>query len=273
MIPPTTAQRLAERMRPEGAPVMRQRWAQLLFLHWAWDAAEIQRTLPAGLTADVHEGRAWVGLVPFFMERVRPRGCPAVPGLSDFLELNVRTYVHDAQGRPGVWFYSLDADQWLAVKVARAFFHLPYEHAKMSATKAAGTGDVDYRVRRVGTERASRFVYRTVGEPDGRNAEPGSLEFFLVERYRLFAHDPRRGWLFSGKVHHAPYRIGAAEVPTWDDAMMRLAGFECGGRAPDHVCSARAVDVEVWPLARVAEPTRVEEEKEEGLGDAVGSPA
>ena len=273
MTSPTTAQRLEERVRPAGAPVMRQRWAQLLFLHWAWDAAEIQRTLPAGLTVDLHEGRAWVGLVPFFMERVRPSGCPAVPGLSNFLELNVRTYVHDAQGRPGVWFYSLDANQWLAVKVARTFFHLPYEHAKMSAAVALETalaaGEVDYRARRVGTEKESRFVYRTVGESGAKLAAEGSLEFFLVERYRLFAHDTRSERLFSGKVHHAPYRIGAAEVPTWDDTMLRLAGFECGGRAPDHVCSARAVAVEVWPLERVKEPTRAEEEKEEGLGGAV----
>lgn len=273
MSSPTTAQRLAERVRPEGAPVMRQRWAQLLFLHWKWDAAEIQRTLPAGLTVDLHEGCAWVGLVPFFMERVRPSGCPAVPGISDFLELNVRTYVHDAQGRPGVWFYSLDANQWLAVKVARMFFHLPYEHAKMSASVATGTGDVDYRARRGGTEKESRFVYRTVNESGGKKAAEASLEFFLVERYRLFARDARRGWLFSGKVHHAPYRIGAANVPTWDDTMLRLAGFECGGRAPDHVCSARPVEVEVWPLERVAEPTRAEEEKEEGLGGAVAAPA
>ncbi|MBC7368234.1 MAG: DUF2071 domain-containing protein [Undibacterium sp.] len=273
MSSPTMAQRLAERVRPEGAPVMRQRWAQLLFLHWAWDAAAIQRTLPAGLTVDLHEGRAWVGLVPFFMERVRPRGCPAVPGISDFLELNVRTYVHDAQGRPGVWFYSLDANQWLAVKVARTFFHLPYEHAEMSAAIAAGTGEVDYRARRAGTERESRFVYRTAGDSGAKKAEVGSLEFFLVERYRLFAQDARREWLFSGRVHHEPYRIGAVEVPIWDDAMLRLAGFECGGRAPDHVCGARAVDVEVWPLGRVAEPTRAEEEKGEGLGGAVGAPA
>ncbi|OYU99820.1 MAG: hypothetical protein CFE26_24990, partial [Verrucomicrobiales bacterium VVV1] len=222
----------------------------MLFLHWTWDPAAIQATLPPGLTVDVHEGKAWVGLVPFFMERVRPRGLPAVPGLSDFLELNVRTYVHDAQGRPGVWFYSLDANQWLAVKIARTFFHLPYEHATMRATVAPQTGEVDFRAQRAGTERESRFVYRPVSESGGRKAKEGSLEFFLVERYRLFAHDCRSGDLFSGKVHHAPYRIGAAHVPTWDDTMLRLAGFERAGRAPDHVCSARAVDVEVWPLER-----------------------
>lgn len=252
---------------------MRQRWAQLLFLHWTWDPAAIQATLPPGLTVDVHEGKAWVGLVPFFMERVRPRGLPAVPGLSAFLELNVRTYVHDGQGRPGVWFYSLDANQWLAVKIARTFFHLPYEHAAMRATVAPETGEVDFRARRAGTERESRFGYRPAGESAGRKAKAGSLEFFLVERYRLFAQDARRERLFSGQVHHPPYRIGAPHVRTWDDTMLRLAGFDGAGRAPDHVCSARAVDVEVWPLERVAEPSRVAEERDDRLGGVVAAPA
>ena len=250
---------------------MRQRWADLLFLHWAWDAAEIQKTLPTGLTVDVFQGKAWVGLVPFFMEAVRPTGLPAVPGISNFLELNVRTYVHDAQGRPGVWFYSLDANQWLAVKLARSFFHLPYEHATMSAARNRETREVDYRNRRAGTKETSRFVYRAIADGGGKPAAPDSLEFFLVERYRLFAHDSRREWLFTGKVHHEPYRVGASKVTVWDDAVLRFAALDRCGRGPDHICAARTLDVEVWPLERVAEPVRTED-KEEGLGDVVAVP-
>ena len=271
MIRPTAAQRLAERERPAGLPVMRQRWAQLLFLHWSWDPAAIQATLPPGLTVDLHEGKAWVGLVPFFMERVRPRGLPAVPGLSDFLELNVRTYVHDAQGRPGVWFYSLDANQWLAVKIARTLFHLPYQHAVMQATVESGSGAVDFSSQRRGVDRKSRFHYRPKGA--ARAVKSGTREFFLAERYRLFAWDARGGRLFSGKVHHAPYRIGAAEVTAWDDVVLGLAGFDRDGREPEHVCVARAVDVELWPLERVAEPVRVEREQGDGLGAGVAMPA
>jgi uncharacterized protein YqjF (DUF2071 family) len=252
---------------------MRQRWSELLFLHWAWDAVEIQKTLPAGLTVDLHEGKAWLGLVPFFMERVRPRGLPAVPGLSNFLELNVRTYVHDAEGRPGVWFYSLDANQWLAVKIARTFFHLPYEHAKMSAKVSANTGKVDYRATRAGTTQESRFIYHGLKRGGGKPAAAGSLEFFLVERYRLFAQDLWRDRLMTGKVHHAPYQIGATELTAWDDTMLQLAGFDTAARPPDHVCVARSVDVEVWPLERVAAPIRTENEKEAGLGDGAVVPA
>ena len=229
---------------------MRQQWAHLLFLHWTWDPGAVQHTLPAGLTVDTFEGRAWIGLVPFFMQRVRPAGFPAVPGVSNFLELNVRTYVHDAQGRPGVWFYSLDCNQWLAVKVARGLFHLPYEHAVMSADISAATGEVDYAACRRGQAEESRFLYRPAGP--GRAAEPGSLEFFLVERYTLFAHAARPGRLYAGRVAHAPYQVAGAEAPVWDDGMMRLAGFDPAGRPPEHRCTAATVNVEIFPLRRVS---------------------
>ena len=272
---PSLAQRLAERERPAGAPVMRQRWAQLLFLHWAWNPAEIQRTLPPGLTVDVHEGRAWLGLVPFAMEGVRPRGLPAVRGLSHFLELNVRTYVHDAQGRPGVWFYSLDANQWLAVKIARALFHLPYQHATMTAMVDACTQAVDYRSQRQGQATGSRFCYRPAGA--AQPAAVGTLEFFLMERYRLFAWNAKGQSLLTGRVHHTAYEIGAAEVSTWDDAVLRLAGFDLEGRMPEHVSVARPVEVGVWPMERVTARAGPRcdrgEEQTEGLGSGVVAPA
>ncbi len=250
---------------------MRQSWGHLLFLHWAWDPVEIQRTLPPGLRVDVHDGRAWIGVVPFFMQRVRPRGLPAVPFFSDFLELNVRTYVHDAEGRPGVWFYSLDCNRWLAVKVARTLFHLPYEHAAMSATIDPATGEVDFRAtRRAGpVESATRFVYRGPPAHERHEAQPGSLEFFLVERYRLFAWDAPQGRLLTGRVHHAPYQIGAAVVPVWDDTMLDLAGLKGAGGAPDHVVSSNAADVAVWPLEPVAAGQAVNRDAGEALGPAV----
>ena len=249
MTAPTMAQRLAERSCPAERVVMRQQWANLLFLHWPCDPAAIQRTLPPGLTVDVHDGRAWLGVVPFYMNRVRPAWFPAVPGFSDFLELNLRTYVHDEQGRPGVWFYSLDCNRWLAVKVARAGFHLPYEHAVMTAHEDDGT--IDFRARRQGQPADGdwRYVYRT--ESAGRAVAPGTLEFFLLERYRLFAFDARRRRLWSGQVAHALYRMQSATVERWDATVLRLAGFDPGGRGPVHVCAAEPVDVDIYPLQRV----------------------
>jgi len=126
------------REKPAGYPVMRQRWADLLFLHWRVPVEVVVERLPEGLHVDVFDGSAWLGVVPFFMDRVRPVLLPPVPGISWFMELNVRTYVHDDYGNPGVWFFSLDCNQPLAVEIARRAFHLPYEHAAMQAVRSAG---------------------------------------------------------------------------------------------------------------------------------------
>jgi uncharacterized protein YqjF (DUF2071 family) len=245
---PTMEQRLADRERPAGWPVMRQTWERLLFLHWRVPPAQVQRTLPPGLAVDVFDGSAWVGVVPFLMRRVRPAGLPALPGWSDFLELNVRTYVHDRSGRPGVWFYSLDCNRRLAVWGARTFFHLPYEHATMAAA-VERDGWTDYAATRRGTEDQSRFRYRKSG--DARETAPGSLEFFLVERYALYAHAPRSGRLLRGRVAHRSYRVHPVEVPCESDVALRQAGFDVGGRAPEHRCGTEPADVEVFRLERV----------------------
>jgi uncharacterized protein YqjF (DUF2071 family) len=248
LVPPTLQQRLIERTRPEGTVVMLQRWEHLLFLHWRYDIATVQATLPPGLTVDPWNGSAWVGLVPLFMRDVRPRFVPPVAMLSDFLELNVRTYVYDAAGRPGIYFYSLDCDQPLVVETARGLLHLRYEHATMEA--AAGIdGWVNFEAQRTGTVLKSRFRYRAFGP--AAEAVEDTIDFFLIERYRLFATDANGERLTSVRVCHAPYRIRAAEVTHWGDAMLRLAGFAPPEREPDHACAADSVEVEVFAPHRV----------------------
>lgn len=196
---PEMAQRLAARERPQGRVVGYQRWTDLLFAHWEVDPALVQTTLPPGLFADMFHGRAFVGIVPFFMERVRPAWLPSFPWISWFMELNVRTYVHDENGEPGVWFHSLDCNQPVAVALARRVFHLPYFHARMTARRP---GDrITYQcARRCGDAAESRFEWSRAHH--GTVAQPGSLDFFLTERYRLFAKDSE-GALHSGRVHHA----------------------------------------------------------------------
>lgn len=245
---PSLSSRLALRERPaDQGPVTFQKWRELLFLHWEVEPSEIQRTLPSGLQVDTYADKAYVGIVPFYMRDVRPRFCPALPGLSDFLEINLRTYVYDERGMAGVWFYSLDANQWLAVQLARTFFKLPYFYAKMSATKDL-TGAITYSSLRRGSQPASRssFHYRAVGPL--RHAEPGSLEFFLVERYLLFAASAGSGQLFSGQVHHRPYPLCQAEVLQWDANLMRLSGFDLPQRTPDHIVMSPGVEVDVFGL-------------------------
>jgi uncharacterized protein YqjF (DUF2071 family) len=244
---PTDAQRLAARERPQGFPVMRQRWAGLLFLHWPVEISLVQDRLPPGLHVDTFNGQAWIGVVPFFMQRVRPAGLPALPWLSWFLELNVRTYVHDDQGNPGVWFFSLDCNQPIAVEIARHAFHLPYQHAAMASTESAGR--IHYRCQRKvpGAEEAA-FEYESpsVVSP----ARPGSLGWFLVERYLLFSSN-RRDELFCGRVHHPPYQIALGKCALWSAEPLRWEGFPEPADSPRSILTASPVAVEIFPLKRL----------------------
>lgn len=217
---------------------MFQSWRDLLFLHWEIDPTLIKARIPDGLQVDLHEGRTYLGLVPFFMKNIRPRFCPAVPWFSNFMEMNVRAYIHDEQGRPGVWFFSLDCNQPVAVEVARKFFHLPYQHARMTSRPPL------YECQRKGKLEAARYRYEI---PAGSEvAKPGSLEFFLLERYLLFS-ETRSGALKCGQVHHVPYPFSRGGEREVDLAPLAWEGFEIEG-APVSTLLSRGVDVEIFPL-------------------------
>jgi uncharacterized protein YqjF (DUF2071 family) len=244
---PTLDQRLALRERPGGFAVMRQRWSKLLFLHWRIEPSLLNAKLPPGLHLDLHEGEAWLGIVPFFMERIRPIGLPPLPGLSWFLELNVRTYVHDDNGIPGVWFFSLDCNQALAVEIARSRFHLPYEHAKMEAQVTAE--GIHYKCRRKGCRETANYSYSPLGSPSP--AEPGSLEFFLAERYILYSARPD-GSLFTGRVHHAPYHLAPARCDSWSGVPAEWDGFSSFSGPAESALFVDHVDVSVFPLKKLS---------------------
>src|SRR5215212_3777499 len=211
--------------------LMHQRWESLLFLHWKVPADQIEQSLPPGLTVDTFNGHAYLGIVPFFMLNVRPVGLPAVPWLSFFQELNVRTYAIDRDGTPGVWFYSLDCNRLAATVAARVFTGLQYFLAQMKATRGNWA---DYECRRSGSKETARFQYRAVG-PEQESALT-SLEFFLLERYYLFAYRRSSSVLFRGQVHHAPYRYRSAEVPLLSTIPAALNGFSGLSERPDHAC-------------------------------------
>jgi uncharacterized protein len=240
---PTLDHRLSARERPARSPVMFQSWTHLLFLHWRWDPEDIQRRLPRGLTVDTFEGSAWIGIVPFFMRNIRPRFLPCVPWISNFLEKNMRTYVHDDEGRPGVWFFSLDCNQPFAVWTARTFFHLPYHHSRMSA-QLVDEHTVAYSSHRLNDNVTSLFHYAL--SPHARLAEPGTLDFFLLERYLLFSNTPRG--VRCGQVHHNPYPVSQARVEKFDTRTLELNGFTSPLHPPDHVCGSPGVNVMIYPL-------------------------
>lgn len=197
--------------------MLRQRWLDLGFLHWAVDPAVLAPLLPPGLELDTWEGRAYVGIVPFTIRGSRPAYLPAFPGLANFHELNVRTYVH-RQGRdPGVLFFSLDAASRFAVWSARLTYKLPYYPADM--TMSRGPYGISFTSRRRGRGPRASFACRYWPTAAPAAAAPGTLEFFLAERYLLYSWDGRA--LRTARVWHAPYPLAAARA---EDLTEEVAG-------------------------------------------------
>lgn len=247
--PPTVSidARLAERAAPSKPVVMYQRWEELLFLHWPILPELVAKDLPPGLRVDTFDDQAWMGVVPFSMRKVRPRFLPALPGLSDFPELNLRTYVVDSQGRPGVWFYSLDTPKQLPNWIARTFFHLNYRRARMQLAEVGERRMYHSELRtESGWDALQRYEWARTGAPCF--AEPGSLDFFLVERYRLFAYDTFRKRLLTGKVHHEPYSIQSARVSNYSRRLFSTNGLPCPEDAPSSALASKGVDVRIYPM-------------------------
>ncbi len=237
--------RIAPTRRPDGPNAGTQLWRELLFLHW-WVPVEALRPLvPARLGLDLWEGRALVGLVPFRMERVRPAWFPQALSL-DFLETNLRTYVHVDGDAPGVYFFSLEASSRLAVCGARMGFGLPYHHATMHMDTTDATFDYT-SVRR--SDPAARLDVRWRRDAALGPSEPGSLQHFLLERYLLYV--VRGDVLFRGQVHHPPYPAFEAEVPRVTEGLIAAAGLPAPDRPPDLVHASTGVDVEVFALKKV----------------------
>jgi uncharacterized protein YqjF (DUF2071 family) len=232
-----------------------QRWQKLSFLHWRVPAELLQSLIPPSLTIESFDGSAWLGLVPFSMESIRPWWSPAVPGISWFLETNVRTYVVDRRGVPGVWFFSLDANKQLAVTLARTFWHLPYKMATLSLEcndAADQVRSLSYKGHRTDSPRGDYTISVTVDRSlSPVVSAPGSLEHFLLERYVLFAQR-RNGQMMTGVVHHAPYLYRSVRECHVQQSMTDAMGCSTSGRSPDHVAYSDGVDVRVSPLTAVS---------------------
>jgi uncharacterized protein YqjF (DUF2071 family) len=226
---------------PQSPWMLRQRWLDLLFAHWPARADDLQSLVPSSLKVQQFGGSAWVGIVAFRIEGLSPRGVPDVPGLAAFPELNLRLYV-EADGKPGVFFISLDAASLAAVAGARIAFNLPYFHAEMSAVLAAGA--VRYQsVRR--RDRSIRFEADYA--PTGSGFEPasGSLEHFLTERYCLYARRRRRG-VNRLEIQHPPWQLRRAEGQILDNTLASRQGIVMDERATPLLHFAEPQDVIAW---------------------------
>ena len=248
--------RTSQRPRPlpSGRWALTQRWNDLLFAHWPVAAAQVAALLPEGLQVDTYQGSAWLGSVPFWMDRIKMRGVPSLPGVRSFPELNLRTYVREPYtGARGVYFLSLDARNLLAVGVARTFYHLPYYWAEMKLEQRSER-EFDFYSRRHWSKRPVIFKarYRGLG-PTRKLAESrsGSLEYFLTERYCLFSQN-RAGQVVRANVHHVPWPLEEAEA---DIERNDLAdGFGIDLQAIEPVLHySRRLAVYLWP-AEVVRP-------------------
>lgn len=225
---------------------MTQSWHDLLFAHWPVDPLRLRPLVPDRLTLDVFDGRAWVGVVPFHMSNVAARGTPALPWISAFPELNVRTYV-SVGDKPGVYFFSLDASNPLAVVAARLVFHLPYYTASMHVHRDGEV--VNYESRRQNGRASAPAVFHARYEPVSpvRTPRIGSLEHFLTERYCLYT--VYRGIARRLEIHHPPWPLQDAVVRIDANTMAAAAGIALPDDGP-LLHYSRRQDMVAWRMTK-----------------------
>lgn len=237
-----------DRKRPPGWPIMRQHWGKLLFMHWPIDAKLLRPRIPPQLQIDTYDGSAWIGVIPFTMWGIRASFLPPMPGTSAFHELNVRTYV-TCNGVSGVWFFSLDAANRLAVWGARRFYSLPYFHARMSLQQ--DDASITYSSTREDSRgEPARFDARwTIGEPLPQSqSQPDSLEFFLTERYCLYS--AHRGEVYRAQIHHNPWPLQNAQLASCDSTMIAAQALPTPNSDP-LLHYAEELSVDIWRLKKI----------------------
>ncbi len=237
--------RLSIRTRPRGWPIMYQSWGKLLFMHWPIPPQLLRPWIPHRLAIDTFDGSAWIGITPFTMWGVRPAFAPPLPVLSRSHELNVRTYVH-LDGVPGVWFFSLDANNAIAALGARLAFHLPYFHARMALERQDRT--IHFTSRRTHHQAAKFDAAWTVGDKLPQ-PHPGSLEFFLTERYCLYS--ARGDHLYRARIFHSPWPLHGARLVSCRTTMIESQGLPSVGGTPLLHQQGEPLRVGIWPRVRV----------------------
>ncbi len=237
---------------PSGRWVMTQRWNDLLFAHWPVPYSALAPLIPDGLQLDTYSGSAWLGVVPFWMDRIRLHGLPAIPGARSFPELNLRTYVRDPKtGMTGVYFLSLDAGNLLAVTFARTLYSLPYYWSEMRIEHRSEREFSFYSRRRFASQPVMfKARYRGLG-PTRKLAEmrSGSLEYFLTERYSLFTRN-REGNTMRASINHIPWHLEEAEAEIERNDLAAAVGIRLPNIEPV-LHYSRRLAVYVWQLERL----------------------
>jgi hypothetical protein len=229
---------------------MRQTWHDLLFMHWPAPVESLRPHIPPSLTIDTFDGQAWIAVVPFRMSDIAPRGLFPLPWLSAFPELNVRTYVI-RDGKPGVWFFSLEAGNSLAVWLARTFFKLPYFHARMHCAEVPRTlgarGTLSYASQRIHRNApTANFIgsYAPIAQPF--EAQPGTLEYYLTARYCLYTTD-KQSRVYRAEIDHPPWPLQLAQADVQTNTMTDWLHIKLPDVKP-LLHFSRQLEVVVWGL-------------------------
>jgi uncharacterized protein YqjF (DUF2071 family) len=225
---------------------MHQSWGKLLFIHWPIDRDLLRPLIPEPLELDLFEDSAWLAIAPFTMWDIRafPPHVPRLPAYNAMHELNVRTYVH-YDGVPGVWFFSLDINSRLAASAARTFYHLPYHYAAIELREQDDR--IDYQLTRRSARNAHFQATWTIGS-ELPISHPGSREFFLTERYCLFAEN--RGRLYRSQIHHQPWQLRNANLTRLDTTLFEANKLPAPRDQP-LLHYAEAISVDIWFLERL----------------------
>ncbi|MFB4320888.1 YqjF family protein [Paenibacillus lautus] len=233
---------------PHGPWLMKQGWNDVLCAHWPVSENVLRPLIPDGLELEKHNGSAWLTVIPFRLSPLRLRGLPPIPFVQDFLELNVRTYV-SRKGKPGIYFFNLEASNSLAVKGARTFAHLPYHHARMSIRRDHDSYLHYTSMRSLPQAEDPVFIgsYKPVNNTL-YHAEPGSLVHWLTERYCLFT-TTSKGKILTGDIHHFPWPLQEVQLQLTTNQLTHYHGFELQG-PPAVATYTRRLEALFWPLRK-----------------------
>ncbi|RXI96264.1 DUF2071 domain-containing protein [Anaerobacillus alkaliphilus] len=226
--------------------IMQQTWKDLLFAHYPISPTILRPMIPSCFTLDTFEGTAWVSVVPFKMSKIRMRYLSKLPLTPDFAELNVRTYVKFGN-KPGVYFFSLDANSKIAVKAGNQFYHLPYYDADMSINQIEEW--VDFKSERI-DPRVKSGLFTGKYRPNGEvfTAKPDTIEHWLTERYVLYVTNGKN--VYEGNIHHNPWPLQPAYADIEVNSVAQSLGIPIE-EPPAYLHYSNELKVVAWLLKKV----------------------
>ena len=231
--------------------IMKQEWQNLLFLHWSIPVKTIRHLIPEELEIDTYDNSAWIGIIPFQMRNLRPSFLFPIPSISNFTEINLRTYVKDKYNRKGVWFFSLDTHNSFGNWVAQTFFHLNYRSAKtefLNTQTQLNTCKFSFPKTQYPEQ---IFSWQHSEHTFMPSKSPESLEFFLTERYRLFSYNNKRNSLLTGTLSHDSYKLNRPKLLKYTTDLFASNGIDFSNVYPESILACKGTNVKVYPIETV----------------------